>query len=361
MNYDNIRLSSIVGRDPESGKPIRKTYYGKTRQELSTKLVKAQGELLVGAFVDPGAITVGHWMDTWLYQYKKKSVRPSTFASYETMVRVHIKPSIGHILLKDLRPEHLQRLYNGKLEQGRGDGAEGGLSSRTVRYVHIVVHQALSQAVKNQLLIRNVSEATILPRQEKKEMRVLSQDEQGKFFEVIEQDPTCFGFILLLATGLRQGELLGLRWNDIDLNEGIVHVRRSLTRTRIFDEKSETRTQIIEQEPKTRAGKRKIPLPPSVLEALKVHKERQDEIKSENEDQYVDKDLVICTDLGKPKEPRNFTRKFKGLIKRAELANANLHSLRHPYVKATPKNNLSFFRMCMFGMRGRREWLFQPI
>jgi len=209
-----------IGRDTIMGEPKRVYFYGKTRQEVAGKLVKALNDVRQGVFVKPIKLTVGQWLDTWLYEYKKLRLRPTTFDSYEVMVRCHLKPAIGHILLKDLRPEHLQRLYREKLANG--------LSPRTVRYIHAVINQALRQAVKNQLIACNVSEATVLPSEGKKEIRPLTTDQVAQLLTSIEGDRLYPAILLELATGLRRGELLALRWQDIDLKAGMLTVRQNL-------------------------------------------------------------------------------------------------------------------------------------
>lgn len=124
------------GRDPKTGKLKRVTYYGKTRSEVAEKIVKAQGEIKTGLFVEPSRMKVSDWLDTWMKEYMKPKLRPTTYESYECFTRIHIKPTVGDMLLRDLRPENLQKLYNDKFESGRHDG-EGGLSPRSVRYIHI--------------------------------------------------------------------------------------------------------------------------------------------------------------------------------------------------------------------------------
>lgn len=149
------------GRETD-GKLKRVYYYGKTRTEIAEKIVKAQNEIKTGVFIEPTKMKVSEWMDIWMQEYMKSKLRPTTYGSYEYLARIHIKPQIGEMLLKELRPEHLQKMYNEKYANGRHD-EEGGLSPRSVRYIHIVIHGALEQAVRNNLLARNVSEATTLP------------------------------------------------------------------------------------------------------------------------------------------------------------------------------------------------------
>lgn len=301
-----------IGRDPETGKRVMLS--GKTWEEAHEKLTAGKAQMYQGTFVEPSKVTVGQWLDVWLNEYKRLDLRPTTWESYEVMVRCHIKPTIGHMALKDLRPEHLQRLYNNKLA--------AGCSARTVRYIHQVIHGALEQALKNGLVARNVSKATKLPRLKKREIRALTPEEQERFLEVLEQDRIGAAFKVLLGTGLRRGELLGLTWQDVDLEDGTIRVRRQLTPVKggpIF------------QEPKTEKARRIIPLPRDVVAALKAHRAKQAQEKLLAGVAYQDSGLVFATEIGTRINPRNFNRKFYELRKKAGLEDVNLHALRHTF------------------------------
>ncbi|MGB9662255.1 MAG: site-specific integrase, partial [Moorellaceae bacterium] len=208
----------------EDDKPRRVTYYGRTKKEVLDKLTQAKAELQQGTFVEPTRLTFGEWLQVWLEEYKKPAVRPSTWASYEQTIRNHLQPALGHVPLQQLRPEQLQRLYNQKLTQG--------LSNRTVHLIHTVAHTALKQAVKNGLVGRNVAEATSPPGIRKREIRVLSLEEQHRFLEAAKGERLYPAFLLALASGLRLGELLGLRWQDVDWQRGGISVNQALQRVR---------------------------------------------------------------------------------------------------------------------------------
>ncbi len=318
-----------LGRDPGTGKVKRLPVYGKTQKECSDKLIETLQSIKTQTFVEPHKITVESWMETWLNEYKKDNIRPSTFSSYESIVRVHIKPNIGKAYIRELKPEQIQRFYN--------ERKSSGLSARTIRNIHVILHEALDQAMRNNLVVRNVSEATTLPKQEKKEMRVLTPEEQNKFMSVLAKDKAGMIFKLDLATGMRRGELLALKWKDLDLKEGILKVNGSLSRTKVnFDKESaEKKTAIIIQEPKTKKGKRTIPLFSSIVTELKEHKAAEkekfislgwDDIKIK---QHFKDGLVFTNELGGHIEPRNLTRKFYSLVKAAGIPSTNLHALRH--------------------------------
>lgn len=167
---DGLWMAQVtIGRDPQTGKLKRATFYAKTRQAAAEQLAKALRERQQGLFVASHKLTLGEWLDTWLQDYKKPELRPITFDSYEMLVRRHLKPALGHIALRDLRPEHLQHFYNEKIQQGA--------SARTVRYCHTLLCGALAHAEKHQLVARNVSKLTERPREARKEMRTLTLDQ----------------------------------------------------------------------------------------------------------------------------------------------------------------------------------------
>jgi integrase len=181
------------------------------------------------------------------------------------LVRHHLKPTLGHIALKDLRPDHVQRFYNKK--------RDAGLSARTIRYIHTVLHGALKQALKNQLVTRNVSEATTLPTAKTRKMRPLALDEVNQFLSTIKADRLFAAMFLELGTGLRRGEILGLRWEDGDIDAGVLHVRQTLVRVGNHDAiEGDRKTKLILQEPKTEHSHRTIPIPADIIDALKHHK-----------------------------------------------------------------------------------------
>ncbi|MDD4834009.1 MAG: site-specific integrase [Lutispora sp.] len=319
-----------IGIDEKSNKPIRKTIYGKTKNDVLYKLDEIKKTLEESNKSDFSNVTLSQWLDIWLYDYIKPSIRPTTFSSYESISRIHIKPHIGHLLLKDLKAEHIQRLFNEKANNGRYDGL-GGLSTRTIKYIHFLIKSALSQAIKMGFLDKNVAEATVLPRMVKKDIRVLTLIEQSKFLSTVAGDRLSAAFILDLSTGLRQGELLALKWGDINFEENYIRVRRTIIRTNIFNKDKESTSQLIFQDPKTKAGKRFVPYPDNISNVLSEHKHRQISEKIKAGSLYEDNDFVFCTELGKPIEPRNFTRKFYKLAKKAGLQDINLHALRHTY------------------------------
>jgi integrase len=240
------------------------------------------------------------------------------------MIRCHLKPALGHIALKDLRPDQVQRLYN--------DKRDARLSSRTVRYLHMILHGALKQAMKNQLVMRNVSEATTPPARKTRKMRPLTLAQVNQFLAAVKEDRLFPAIFLALGTGLRRGELLALRWSDIDLNAGVLHVRQALIRVGNYDASAgDRKTRLIFQEPKTEESRRTIPVPADIIEALTHHKARQAQERLLFGEAYDDQGLVFCQVTGQPIDPRNFTRSFTRLLQQAGVPHIRFHDGRHTF------------------------------
>jgi len=316
----------------EDGKQKRKFYYGKTRQEVAEKLNQAINDVKKGTFVPINKVATAEWLKEWLNVYKKSSIGPSTFMDYEYLIRIHINPIIGKVLLKDLRPEHLQKLYNEKSTSGKVDGS-GGLSSSSVRHIHIVLHQALRQAVRNNLIPRNVSECLELPQLKKATVKAFTVENQMKFLAVLAGERLRAAFITALGTGVREGELLALRWEDVDLKAGTIRIEQTVRRCRInFEKNSPAKIKLIFGSPKTDAGRRSIPLPEGVLIELIAHRKRQLIEKLAAGEIWEMSGLVFTTELGKVIEPRNFLRKYYKLLKNADLYHLKFHAAsRHTF------------------------------
>ena len=328
---DGKWCAAITTGADEDGKQKRKFYYGKTRQEVAEKLNQAVHDISKGTFTPTNKIKVSEWLQTWLFDYKKSSVRPSTFGNYEMFIRVHLTPAIGGLLLKDLAPQHLQRLFNEKLVSGKVDGS-GGLSAASVRYMYVVIHEALDQALINSLVTRNVSNATKLPQIKKTKVEVFTVESQMKFLAILAGERLKAAFILALGTGVREGELLALPWMDVDLKAGTISIEQTVRRCKTFDEDSLTKTELIFGPVKTDAGYRSIPLPAGVLRELKAHKKRQLTEKLAAGELWEESGLVFTTELGKVVEPRNFLRRYYQLLEKAKLEHLKFHAAgRHTF------------------------------
>jgi integrase len=211
-----------------------------------------------GFLFEAGALKVEEFMNRWLTDSVRDTVRSTTFERYEQISRKHIVPEVGRVKLKALTPAHVRGLYRQKLELG--------LSPRTVQYIHVTLHKALKQAVRDGLIPRNATEAVKPPQVRREEMRPLTAEQVKVLFEAAKDDRFEALYILAVTTGLRQGELLGLKWDDIDLEVGTLQVRRTLTTAKGGP---------ILSAPKTKGSRRTVRLSQTALEALRGHLESQ--------------------------------------------------------------------------------------
>jgi len=318
-----------IGKNTQ-GKQIQKSIYGKTKAEVREQLNTILHELSTGQYVEPVKITFGEWLDTWFSEYISNSIKLSTKVSYDLYITKHIKPVIGHVQLKDLRADTFQKFYNEKLLSGRLDG-KGGLNPKTIKNMHNMIHAALEQALKNNMIARNISESVVLPKAIKQEMRVLSPKEQQKLLDIARENRLGMAIVLDLATGLRLGELLALQWKDIDMKTGILTVRRSINRLKSFENNDGNKTSIVISDPKTKSSKRQIPLQNIILAELRIYKAKQTKEKKAALNKYQSNDYIFASLFGEPIEPRTFQDVFYGITEKAGIENANFHCLRHTF------------------------------
>ena len=291
----------------------RPVLYGKTRKEVADKLAKALADRASGYTFDTENITVGEYLDRWLNDSDRGSVRTSTYERHEQITRLHLKPALGRVKLSKLTPAHLQGLYRDKLDSG--------LSPATVQKIHTVLHKALTQALKWNMIPRNAADAVKAPRPAPEEMHPLSPDGARKLIETAHGDPLEALYILAVHTGMRQGELLALKWEDVDLNEGVIRIRRTLMRSG---------GRIALGEAKTKGSRRSVHLTGAAVEALEAHLERQLEDIERLGDLYRDHGLVFTSGVGTLINPTNLRRRsFTSLLQRAELPQIRFHDLRH--------------------------------
>lgn len=311
-----------LGNDPVTGKRKRKTVYGKTRKEAVEKMTQILHQAQTGIYVEPTRITLGNWLDRWLVTYKRADLEESTYENYEGNIKRHIKPVLGDVPLAKLQPHTLQDFYNEKLESGRIDG-KGGLSTRMVRYFHAIIRQALQQAVKEGLIPRNVADATSPPVIRNKKMQPLTEDQAVTFFEYARGDRLFAAYVLCATTGLRRGEICGLCWDCVDLNGGVVIVRRQMQILK--------RGLTLKETTKTKSGRRQIALTDDAIKELKNHRRRQAQEKLLMGEAYQNNDMVFCEADGTFFDPRRLTKRFQRLLQAAGLPKVRLHDLRHTH------------------------------
>jgi integrase len=292
--------------------PRQRAVYGRTRQEAAEKLTRAIADRDGGLTFDAGTLTVTEYLDRWLTDAVQDTVRQRTYERYEQIARVHIKPALGRLKLKSLTTTHVRGLYREKLD--------AGLAPRTVQYIHTTLHKALKDAVADGLIPRNVAKGIKAPRPRKQEINALAADQAHGFLSAARGDRFEALYVVALHCGLREGELLGLRWEDVDLAAGTLSVRRTLSQARIGH---------MFEAPKNGNG-RNVRLTSGAVEALKRHRAGQNGEQIRMGSLWQDHGLVFPSQQGTTMNASNLTaRSFKSLLKRAGLPDIRLHDLRH--------------------------------
>lgn len=295
--------------------PKQKTVYGKTRREVVEKLTEASANRDKGIVVHDQNLTVAAYLDRWLEDSVRGTVRESTFSRDKYLVTNHVVPVLGRVKLKNLNAMSLQRLYREKLDSG--------LSGSTVLKVHHALHKALSEAKRLRLIADNPAAEVKAPRASSQEMRPLSAPEAKQLLEAARSDRLEAFYVLAIHTGMRRGELLGLKWEDVDLDGSTVRVRRTLTRTG-------NGKGLALGEVKTKKSRRTVRLRPETVDALKSHRARQAVEKHAAGGVYEDRGLVFAGETGNLINPSNLRqRSFASLLKKAGLPHVTLHDLRH--------------------------------
>lgn len=294
--------------------PKRRTVYGKTRKEVSEKLTKAMADRDGGLVYDAGKITVGEYLTAWLADSVRDTVRRRTYERYESLVRVHVVPALGRVKLKNLTPAHVRGVYRSKLE--------AGLSARSVLHLHRVLSKALKQAVDDGLIPRNAAASVKPPSSRREEIQPLSREQVRTFLGAVSGDRLEALYVVAITAGLRRGELLGLKWEDLDLDAGMLQVRRTL---------SETGDGRIFEAPKSGKG-RSIRLTKRAVTALRSHRKTQleERISRAKLGLWQENGLVFASETGTPIQGRNMFRAFKIRLGRAGLPQSvRFHDLRH--------------------------------
>ena len=311
-----VRLSA--GIDYKTGKPKRTSTCCNTRQEAIAILQQQAHEVRTQGWRDPMSVTLGEWYEYWLDTYMKDTVRQSTYASYRSYLNKHFCV-LGKILLKKLEPHTLQEFYNYKFR-------EEGLSPKTLRNYHMALHKCLLQAVKERLLVYNPCDAVTLPSGEKPEVVVFTNDQQRALVQASYRHRYGVFIRLDLCTGLRMGELLALKWEDIDFSTAQLHVRRTINRLAKYEaHDGENKTEIVFGTPKTKNSRRTIPLTRTMADELTRWKQQQAQDKIRAGDKYTDYGFIVTNEFGHYFEQKTFKDYYRPLY----LPRSAPH-LRHP-------------------------------
>lgn len=308
-----------VGTD-DNGKRKQRWISGfKTKKLAEIALVEEIGKMHAGTYVAPAASTVREFLTDWIAA--QTNIRPSTLASYELNLRRHVVPRLGGTKLQSLTSAQIGSLYAELLDHGRTDG-KGGLSAQTVKYIAMILKQTLSDAVRQQLLIRNPADAIDAPRRVRgAEMKIWAPEQLREFLAGVKDEPLYAAYVVAATTGMRRGEVLGLRWSDVDLEKGRLSIQQTVLAVGYAVQMSS---------PKTARGRRMISIDGTTIEALRQHRARQAEIIMQlGPDYRRDLNLVFSGVTGDPLHPERMTRTFERLVKASGLPRIRLHDLRH--------------------------------
>jgi integrase len=311
---DGLFQGMYMAQTPDGQK--RKYIYGRKYGEVKRKLAEAMGDAAKGIYFDDENQTVAQYMDRWLEDSACGDLGHRAYHNYKLQIRRHISPAFGRLKLSKLTAAHIQSLYAAKLRDG--------LKPSSVRYIHAVLHRALEQAVRFNLIPFNPAARVDPPKIRQEEITPLDAEQARRFLHAGCGDRFEALHVLSLTTGLRMGEALGLRWSDVDLDAGTLRVNRQVQRMRGGGG-------LVFGEPKN-ASRRTVDLPQRAVEALRSHRKRQMEEQLKAGSEWQDYGLVFASGKGTPLDAQNIVnRHFKPLLKRAGLPSIRWHDLRHTY------------------------------
>lgn len=304
-----------VGRDPKTGKRKQKTKSGfNTKRDAQKACAELITQIENGQYVEISKDSISEFLIQWLENHAKQVLRPSTYDVHKWTIESQIIPAIGMLTLNKVTALDIQNFYNEKIKEG--------LSASYVRRMHSILHSSFEKAVKWGLIQKNIINAVDPPRKELKEIQTWDIQTVRLFLSKIKGEYLRIVYVLALYTGMRKGEILGLRWKDIDFENKKISIRQTLYRTR---------EGIIFQEPKTKTSRRMISVPDYVIDELKSHRIQQNKWKLQLGEAFVDKNLVVTNPMGNPMDPRGVKRNMDKLMKEIDVPIIRFHDMRHTH------------------------------
>ena len=307
----------IVVGHKEDGSPIFRSVFAHTQKEVMRKLHSQIETYRDVELTEESNMTLGEWMDKWLGDYMALTIRESTMDSYKTMTKHYINPYLGEEKISSVTTADIQKLYNWLRENGRvNEHYEKGnaLSDSMIRSIHMMLHQAMDAAVRERIIVKNPTEGTVIPKNNYAPKQILTEEQLERFLEVVKQDPVWSDFFYTeLTTGMRLGEICGLKWQDFEEKTGRLHIRRSVHRRKGGG--------VRVGETKTETGTRTILLPPSTVEILKARKKK-------SYSDWIFHNPVVAE---VPMDPSTAYHRLKTLLRHAELPSIRFHDLRHTF------------------------------
>jgi integrase len=291
----------------------RKVFYGKKQSEVVAKLDEAANDLRHGMLVVGSNTTVQEYLENWLENVHKPTIRLSTYLNYGKLLKNYLVPGLGKVTLHKLTPQQVQAFYSQKISDG--------LAPKTVNNIHGVLHKALDNAVKWNILPRNVCDAVTPPRIPRKEQKVLTKQQAHTLLEEVRAHRLEALLTLAITTGMREGELLALHWQDIHFEDRTLQVKRAVSYLKGYG--------YVESEPKTAKGRRMISLPAFVVDVLLRHHAQQQDQRREVGDAWIDKDLVFTNAQGYYYSSSTLRKVFRRFLVSIGLPHMRFHDLRH--------------------------------
>lgn len=308
-----------TGYDPGTGKQIQRSISGKAQKEVAKKLKETTAAIDAGTYTAPSKMTIGEWLDIWTAEYLG-GVKPRTVDLYKGVVKSRLKPGIGALRLEVLTPHAVQSYYNGLSKEG--------LAPKTVKNIHGILHKALQQAVSNSYIRTNPADSCILPRAVRKELKPMDEDMITAFLKIVKGHQYEELFKVTLFTGMREGEVLGLMWDCVDLTKGTVTIDKQLQMIR----GSKGQYQIV---PTKNSKGRTISIAPFVVDTLRRVKHQQLENRLRYGESWEDSGFVFTNELGYHLSASTVYKSFKKVMQDIGSPETRFHDLRHSYAVAS--------------------------
>jgi integrase len=329
-----------LGEHPETGKRQQKWITFKPdpkdpkrgpKRQAEDELHKQIALVNTGDFIEPDKVTVAEFFEQWLTVVAEQKVGRKTLDRYKSIITNHITPALGRLPLQKLTALHIETHYARLAKAGRKDGREGGLSAQTILHHHRLISEAMDKAVTWKLRTHNPADGVTPPTVQAREVMPIDETESAWLLTVSEGTRLYIPIMLAVSAGLRRGEILALKWADVDWGGAVLNVRRAL---------EESTSGVAFKEPKSRSGYRKVAIPALLLEALRKQQVKQQEYRDALGEGYRQQDLICCVEDGSVWKPSAFTSAYRDLLRRRKLSGPNFHALRHSHVSHLLKNDV---------------------
>lgn len=319
------------GFDPGSGKQIQKSVTGKTQKEVAQKIKELTAALDAGTYIAPNKMTVGQWLDTWQNEYLA-NVKPSTVSSYEATIRNHLQPGLGALRLDSLTTHDIQEFYNSLHSPSE---SRNTLSSKTIKNIHGILHHALEQAMLNNYIRSNPSNACVIPKAIKKKVKPMNEHQIADFLKAIKGHKYENMFLVALFTGIRQGEVCGLQWECVDFDNGTILIDKQLQSLRGKMRGDKEKYVLV---PTKNGKERTITAAPFVMDLLWKTKQAQDANRKDFGNDFIENGLVFTDEIGNRVTPQALYRAFKLVVTELNMKDVRFHDLRHSYAVVSLKS-----------------------